>query len=151
MTGTLAIEAGRIGGTAILSFQNKGISVPRSIIRLRRGAAAGIAMILLSGAPAMATHEINHRFIVWGEVLTSDGEPVVGETITFTVSDDTPIGSVVTNDRGRYRVVLHVHDQDLGKIFDMTVRGVKTTVKIEFDPTDKVTERGQRVDFTIEK
>ncbi len=121
------------------------------IIRLAPGVFAGIVSILLFSTPALSTHEIDHRFSVWGEVLTSDGQPVSGETISFTVGNDAPIGSVVTDDRGRYRVVLHVHDEDLNKIFDMTVRGVKTKVRIEFDPSDKVTERGKRVDFTIER
>lgn len=112
----------------------------------------GVLSILFVLTPAFATHEIDHRFIVWGEVLTSDGKAVAGEAIQFTVgNNNTPIGSVITDDRGRYRVVLHVHDQDVGKVFDMTIKGVKTKVKIEFDPTDKVTERGKRVDFTIEQ
>lgn len=124
--------------------------LPR-IACLARGVTAGVLSVFLISIPALATHEIDHRFIVWGEAVTSDGRPVSGETITFTVANDIPIGSVVTDERGRYRVVLHVHDEDLGKVFDMTVRGVRTKVKIEFDPADKVTERGKRVDFTIEK
>lgn len=115
------------------------------------GMFAGFISALVILTPALATHEIEHRFTVWGEVLTSDGDPVSGETISFTVANDTPIGSVVTDDKGRYRVVLHVHDQDLGKVFDMTVRGTKTRVEIQFDPADKVTERGKRVDFTLER
>ncbi len=67
------------------------------------------------------------------------------------MGDNALIGTVVTDERGGYRVVLHVHDQDVGKVFNMTVKGVKTEVKIEFDPADKVTERGKRVDFTIEQ
>ncbi len=134
-----------------MSLNSKEFYVPSRIFRLARGAIAVVASILLFSTPALATHEIDHRFIVWGEVLTSDGQAVSGETISFTVSNDAPIGSVVTDEQGHYRVVLHVHDEDLGKVFDMTVRGVKTKVKIEFDPTNKVTERGKRVDFTIEK
>jgi len=134
-----------------LSLHSKEFHVPSKIFRLARGAIAFVASILLFSTPALATHEIDHRFIVWGEVLTSDGQAVAGETISFTVSNDTPIGSAVTNEQGRYRAVLHVHDEDLNKVFDMTVRGVKTQVKIEFDPADKVTERDKRVDFTIEK
>ena len=122
-----------------------------SITRLAPGVIAGVISIFSVFSPALATHEIDHRFIVWGEVLSTDGKPLSGETISFTVENDSPIGSVVTDERGRYRVVLHVHDEDLGKVFDMTVKGVKTKVRIEFDPTDKVTERGKRVDFTVDK
>ncbi len=125
--------------------------MPPRITRLVSCVIAAMLAILLALTPAVATHEIDHRFIVWGEVLTSDGKPVPGETIEFTVGDNTSIGSVLTDDRGGYRVVLHVHDQDVGKTFNMTVRGVKTEVKIEFDPADKVTERKKRVDFTIEQ
>ena len=133
----------------ILIQKNKGSHVPPRTARLVRGVIAGLLSVFLLSAPALATHEIDHRYVVWGEVLKGDGTPAPGETITFTVADGTPIGTVETNERGRYRVVLHVHDEDLGKIFDMAVGGVKKTVTIEFDPEDKVTERGKRVDFTI--
>ncbi len=123
--------------------------MPSKITHFARDLIAGLLCVFFVSGSALATHEIDHRYVVWGEVLKKDGSPAVGETITFTVADGTPIGTVETNKRGRYRVVLHVHDEDLGKVFDMTVRGVKTEVRIEFDPEDKVTERGQRVDFTI--
>ena len=124
--------------------------LPR-ITRLVPQLIAGLIPLAFILAPALATHEIDHRFIVQGEVVTSDGQPVSGETISFTVSNDTPIGSVVSDEHGRYRVVMHVHDEDIGKVFDIVVRGIKKKVKIEFDPENKVTERGKRVDFTIEK
>lgn len=148
--GIQATFGGRTRVTAILLQLKKGFHVLSIIARLAPGVVVGIASILLFSTSALATHEIDHRFIVWGEVSTSGGQPVSGETISFTVGNDAPIGSVVTDERGRYRVVLHVHDEDLNKVFDMTVRGVKTKVKIEFDPADKVTERGKRVDFTVE-
>ncbi len=134
-----------------MSLPSKKLHVLTKIARLVPRLIAGVVPIVFVLTPALATHEIDHRLIVWGEIVTSDGQPVSGETISFTVSHDTSIGSVVTNERGRYRVVMHVHDEDLGKVFNMTVRGVKTQVKIEFDPGDKVTERVKRVDFTIEK
>lgn len=141
---------GRTREATILLQQNMGLHVLSIITRLAPSVFAGIVSILIFSAPARATHEIDHRFIVWGEVSTSGGLPVSGETVSFTVGNDTPIGSAVTDERGGYRVVMHVHDEDLGKVFDMTVRGIKKKVKIEFDPADKVTERGKRVDFTIE-
>ena len=125
--------------------------MPPRITRLAPGLIAGLVSIIFALTPALATHEVDHRFTVWGEVLTSDGKAVPGETIEFTVGDNALIGSVVTDEHGGYRAVLHVHDHDVGKVFDMTVKGVKTEVKIEFDPADKETERGKRVDFTIEQ
>ena len=100
---------------------------------------------------ALATYEIDHRFIVWGEAVSTDGQPVPGETIYFAVGSDSPIGSVVTDKHGGYRVLMHLHDADLGRAFDMTVRGIKEEVKIEIDPADEVTERGKAMDFATEK
>lgn len=121
------------------------------IIHFPRRCLLILAAAMLFSTAAIATHEIDHRFAVWGEVLYQDGTPIANETIELTVRDGDSIGSVTTNEDGRYHVVLHVHDQDRGKVFDMTVMGVTTKVRIEFDPRDKQTERGKRVDFTIKR
>jgi hypothetical protein len=99
--------------------------------------------------PAMATHEVDHRFVIMGEVRFEDGSRAAGETIELTVKDGVPMGTTKTNDLGRYRIMLHVHDEDVNKVFDLIVRDVKKKVRIEFDPEDHKTERGKRVDFTI--
>lgn len=102
-------------------------------------------------ATAGATHEVHHRYTVLGEVLFEDGTPLANETIHLTVKNGTPMGTINTDEKGRYRLVLHVHDKDVNKVFDMAVRNVRQTVRLEFNPEDHETERTQRLDFTIKK
>lgn len=105
----------------------------------------------LLAATARATHDVHHRYVVWGEVMYEDGTPLANETIRLTVKDGTPMGTLDTDAQGRYRLVLHVHDQDVNKVFDMTVKDVKKTIRLEFDPEDHETERRKKVNFTIKR
>ncbi len=118
-------------------------------MQLARVFLASVLSVPLIVTPALATHEVEHRYVVFGEVLFEDGSPAVGEAVELSVGNGVSLDTVTTNEQGRYRVLLHVHDPDVGKAFDITVRDVKKKVTIEFDPTDHETERGKRVDFTI--
>lgn len=111
----------------------------------------GVFLGAVLATTANATHEVYHRYIVWGEVLFEDGTPLANETIHLTVKGGTPMGTLDTDEKGRYRLVLHVHDPDVNKVFDMTVRDVTQKVRLEFDPEDHESERGKQLDFTIEK
>ena len=115
----------------------------------RLGAVVFIAALLAT--TVHATHEVHHRYTVWGEVMYEDGTPLANETIHLTVKDGTPMGTLETDGQGRYRLVLHVHDKDVNKVFDMTVKDVTKTIRLEFDPEDHETERMKKVNFTIEK
>ena len=114
------------------------------------GVLALAAMLLLAG-PAAATHKIDHRYTIWGEITYEDGSPAAGVTINFTVKDDVALGETKTDPKGRYRVLLHVHNEDLYKIFDMRVGNVTRKVRILFNPSDRTTERGQRIDLSIRR
>ena len=114
-------------------------------------AAIGFASVLLYAQSANAAHEIDHRYTVWGEVKYEDDTPAAEVVIQLMVKDGEPMGEVKTDYRGRYRVVLHVHSQDVYKVFDMRVNNVTRKVRILFSPNDRQTERGQRVDLVIER
>ena len=109
-----------------------------------------LAALALSPS-AGATHKIDHRYTVWGEITYADGAPASGVTIKLSVKDGAVLGETKTDERGRYRVLLHVHNEDLYKVFDMQVADVKRKVRILFNPADRSTERGQRVDLSIER
>lgn len=117
------------------------------LTRLGTGVFLGAVLATTAGA----THEVYHRYTVWGEVLFEDGTPLANEIIHLTVRGGTPLGTIDTDEKGRYRLVLHVHDPDVNKVFDMTVRNVTQKVRLEFDPEDHESERVKRLDFTIEK
>lgn len=110
-----------------------------------------VAAVLLCAQPALATHKTDHRYTVWGEIKYEDGEPAANVTVHLLVKDGEPMGEVKTDPRGRYRIVLHVHNEDVYKVFDMRVNNVTRKVRLLFNPNDLVTERGQRVDLVVER
>ena len=114
-------------------------------------AVIGFALVLLTAQPANAAHASDHRYTVWGEIKYEDDTPAAEVVIQLMVKGGNALGEVKTDDRGRYRVVLHVHSQDVYKVFDMRVNNVTRKVRILFSPNDRQTERGQRVDLVIER
>lgn len=114
-------------------------------------AALGVSLILLWGAPANATHKTDHRFTVWGEIKYEDGEPAANINVQLMVKDGAPMGEVSTDGQGRYRILLHVHNEDVYKVFDMRVNNVTRKVRLLFSPNDRQTERGQRVDLVVKR
>ncbi len=105
--------------------------------------------VVLPASTAHATHKIDHRFTVTGRVTYEDGAPAVRKRVSILGADEKELGLVITDDNGVYGTVLHIHDSDLGKVFDLKVKDQKMKVRVDFDPADKTTERGARVDFVI--
>lgn len=114
-------------------------------------AAVGISILALSMAPAQATHKVDHRYTVWGEIKYEDGTPAVDITVSLLIKDGAPLGEVRTNEQGRYRILLHVHNEDVYKVFDMRVNNVTRKVRLLFNPNDRETERGQRIDLIVKR
>ncbi len=117
----------------------------------RVAAAVGIALALLIAPSANATHEIDHRYTVWGEIKYEDDTPAADIVVKLLVKDGAPMGEVMTNSRGRYRMLLHVHNDDVYKVFDMRVNNVTRKVRILFNTNDRQTDRGQRVDLVVKR
>ena len=61
------------------------------------------------------------------------------------------MGEVKTDEKGRYRILLHVHNEDVYKVFDMRVNNVTRKVRLLFNPNDRSTERGQRLDMVVKR
>lgn len=118
---------------------------------IRAIAGLGFAVLLLAAQPANATHLTDHRYTVWGEITYEDGTPAADIAVRLLVANGQPLGSVQTDNNGRYRILLHVHNQDLNKVFDMRVNNVTRKVRLLFNPNDKQTERGQRVDLVVKR
>ncbi len=117
----------------------------------RIAAVIGIALALLIAPSANATHKTDHRFTVWGEIKYEDDTPAAEILVQLLVKDGEPMGEVKTDSRGRYRVLLHVHRQDVYKVFDMRVNNVSRKVRLLFNPNDRQTERGQRIDLVVKR
>lgn len=98
---------------------------------------------------ADATHEVDHRFSVVGAVTYEDETPIPREKVAVLGANEAELVSVRTDEKGLYRIVLHLHDPDLGKVFDLRVRDQTKKVRVHFTPGDKRIERGTRVDFVL--
>jgi hypothetical protein len=103
--------------------------------------------LLLFSSPAIATHEADHRFTVYGTVHDEGGKPVKDAKV-IVVDPRLDEGMTAFTDRnGDYEALLHLHNTDLGDEIIVTVLDQRKSVRAEFDPGDKVTVRKARVDF----
>lgn len=119
--------------------------------------------IVLSGASVWATHETNHRFVIFGSVRDGSsfpGKPLPDREIRFLVAKNgqpwevvdakgNPRPSVKTDREGYYSAILHVHDEDLGAVVKIEVDGTEKELVLTFDPRDQHTERRARVDLVV--
>ncbi len=118
----------------------------------RQALCAIVTTAVLAIAPAAwGTHKTDHRYTVWGEIKYEDGTPAAEIPVKLLIANGEPLGEVKTDYRGRYRVVLHVHNEDLYKIFDMQVNNVTRKVRLLFNPNDIQTERGERIDMVVKR
>ena len=113
--------------------------------------AFGVILILLCAPLANASHKTDHRYTVWGEIKYEDGTPAANIVVRLLVKDGEPMGEVETDAGGRYRILLHVHNEDVYKICDRRVNNVTRKVRLLFSPNDLQTERGQRVDLVVKR
>lgn len=117
----------------------------------------------LLSSVAWATHELDHRFTLFGSVRDGSsfpGKPLPGRQIRFlnpktgqsweiVDAQGHVLLSVTTNQEGRYAALLHVHNEDLGSVVKIVVDGIEKEFVLTFDPQDKHTERRARVDLVV--
>lgn len=127
------------------------MNVPSFAHRLTRAILSMVAALALCVQSANATHLVDHRYTVWGEVRYEDSTPAANIVVKLLIAGGAPLGEVRTDAQGRYQVILHVHDDDVYKVFDMQVNNVNRKVRLLFNPNDKETERGQRVDLIVKR
>ena len=118
---------------------------------MRMALGVALALMMLAAQWASATHLVHHRYTVWGEIRYEDGAPASDVTIRLLIKDGEPLSEVKTDKNGRYRILLHVHNEDMYKVFDMRVNNVTRKVRLLFNPNDLQTERGQRVDLIVKR
>jgi hypothetical protein len=107
----------------------------------------GTLAIFLLASPVFATHEIDHRYTVYGTVHDDRGNPIPDAKV-IVVDPRLDEGMTAFTDRnGDFEALLHLHNTDLGDEIIVTVLDQKKTIRAEFDPNDKVTVRKTRVDF----
>jgi hypothetical protein len=104
-------------------------------------------LFIISSSSAFATHEVDHRFTVYGAVYDDRGRPVA-DTKVIVVDPRLDEGMTVFTDRnGGFEALLHLHNADLGDEIIVTALEQRKTIRAAFDPNDKVTVRKGRIDF----
>ena len=124
------------------------LAVTRRVLGAIVPVIAGLALCMQS---ASATHLADHRYTVWGEIRYEDNTPAANLTIKLLIGDGASLGEVKSDAQGRYQIVLHVHDDDVYKVFDMRVNNLTRKVRLLFNPNDKKTERGQKIDLIVKR
>ncbi|HEY4485621.1 MAG TPA: carboxypeptidase-like regulatory domain-containing protein, partial [Nitrospiria bacterium] len=76
---------------------------------------AGVTAVLwLNAVPALATHEVDHRFMVYGTVRDDQGRPVRDAKVIVVDPRLSESGmTAFTDGSGYYEAVLHLHNTDL--------------------------------------
>lgn len=106
-----------------------------------------MSVLLAFSSNALPSHEPDHRYTVFGEVRTTEGTPLPNASVRITGIGGKPLGQGVSDDSGRYRIVLHLHNQDLGLRFWISVETRTQTATVTFNPSNPRAAREHRIDF----
>ena len=116
--------------------------------RVALGLAASWLGALLAGLPAaMAMHEVDHRYTVEGYVCGPDRQPVSSVQVIAKDTKASIGASSLTDDRGYYKITLHLHNENLGDPVLVIAREEERQITAQFDVKDIQTERKVRVNF----
>lgn len=115
---------------------------------LSNGKSAALAVLLavLPATPALALHELDHRYDVAGYILSADQQPIAGVTVVGHV-DGKPMGSGRSDSDGYYRFRMHLHDSAVGRRLRLKTSEYEGTVRVSLTPGDRSTERIHYVNF----
>jgi hypothetical protein len=109
------------------------------------------SVIFVRGDLVIATHEVDHRYTIFGSVRDGSGRPVQDTRVIVT---DARLGdglTVYAGKDGSYEVTLHLHNDNLGDEIVVSAHGEEKRIKASFDPSDKFSERRTKVDFGVEQ
>lgn len=111
-----------------------------------------VAAVLVSFAPrATATHAVNHRYLVLGYVRDAVGEPI-RHVVVRVVREKTGLAyEARTGADGFYRVIVHLHDDDVLDPLLVNVGRAAIRIEARFNPLNVRRHRGTRVDFIAGK
>lgn len=100
-------------------------------------------------------HETDHRFTISGYVRDKNGKPVGDARVRIRDLLHENIDPVTTysDGNGYYKAIIHLHNENAGDALQVKAIEEKVgleevkTVRAEFDPADRKTEREARVDL----
>ncbi len=108
-----------------------------------------LILIIFGLETVFATHEADHRYAVSGQVRNDAGEPLKNIVLTLEHKGGEK-KTVKTDKSGRYEVLFHLHNENLGEEIIISYGDVQKKIKIAFDPDDAFSVRGGVVNFGAE-
>jgi hypothetical protein len=129
--------------------------MPQHLYRFVPVIVCSVLLVWSSLPPLLfAMHEVDHRFTVHGTVRdgrTFPGAPLAGKEVVIRDSKTGEIlQSGVTDQRGRFSLLLHLHNEDRGRLLTVQSQGAEKTLEVQFDPDDRTTERQANVDLIVQ-
>lgn len=121
--------------------------------RARHGFLVTFCLFTLVAFPVFATHLVDHRFTVYGSVrdgTSFPGTPLAGKQVVVRFRESgQELQRGMTDAKGQFSLLLHVHNEDAGKQIIVRSEGVEKSVALQFDPNDTTKERRIRVELII--
>ena len=112
------------------------------MIHRMRWSAVFLVAALLAPAPfAGATHEVDHRLTVRGAIYESDGTPRSRSAVSLVDPGGEVLGTTDTNRAGKFQFVLHLHDEDAGRMLIVRSGATSREFRLTFDPGNRRAER----------
>lgn len=110
----------------------------------------GLSVLALSSflsSPALAMHEVDHRFSVEGYVCGPNGRPTPDVQVIVKDVRVSEGASAYTDDRGYFKATLHLHNENRGDPILVRAVNEERRLTAHFDPNDSRTERIVSVNF----
>lgn len=124
-----------------------GIDVATGTIRWGLIGVSLLGVALVAPPIVVATHEVDHRFIVEGYVCGPDGQPRANVKVTAKDARVEVLASALTESDGYYQTVLHLHNDNQGDPIVVFALDEEKRITAQFDPKDVHTDRKAVVHF----
>ena len=118
---------------------------PLSVAGCRLGSVVLVATLLVPTAEA--THQMDHRYLVLGYIHDGAGRPLPGIEVRGVRRKTGLAYQAETDAGGFYLLVFHLHDEDESDSLEITAGPAAIRIRARFDPRDRKSHRGTRVDF----
>ncbi len=99
-----------------------------------------IVACLLMPVNAQAEHEADHRYNVRGYILDENDNALAGREVAI-FADGVLLASGKTDSDGYYSLLLHLHNEDRGRVISLNAGGQRAEIRVDFDPGDRHTAR----------
>lgn len=107
---------------------------------------AFIAIWSLLFNPALAEHEVDHRYTVQGYILDQNEDAISKQDVRV-YDGSKMLGQTKTDSFGYYSLHLHLHNEDVGRKLTLLSGSSEGEFRVDFDPDDITTQRMHEANF----